>query len=74
MERLTTLVMSLTNFCDTIYVAITTYASDLNVVFVGLDLLDAQQRRLEEGLRCRHNIRSHQYRLWKDAQLSIPSN
>jgi len=51
MDRIPTLVMSLTNFCDTIYVAITTYASDLNVIFVSLDLLDAQQRRFEEKLR-----------------------
>ena len=51
MERIPTLVMSLTNFCDTIYTAIMTFGSDLNVVFVRLDLLDAQQRRLEEGHR-----------------------
>ena len=51
MNRIPTLVMSLANFCDTIYTAIMTFGSDLNVVFVRLDLLDAQQRRLEERLR-----------------------
>lgn len=51
MDRIPTLVMSLTNFCDTIYTAIMTFGSDLNVLFVRLDLLDAQQRRFEESLR-----------------------
>lgn len=51
MERITVLVMGLTTFCDTIYTAITTYASDLNVLFVRLDQLEAQHRQLEESLR-----------------------
>lgn len=51
MERITVLVMGLATFCDTIYAAITTYASDLNVLFVRLDQVDTEQRRLGESLR-----------------------
>lgn len=49
-HSITILVMRLTTFCDTIYAVITTYASDLNVAFVRLDLLETQHRRLKEDL------------------------